>query len=291
MLKVFNYNMTNRFNLKLENNTDSSASFAERYRKVVMQDDFEENLALIHYRGGEEEFKIGENYLRSDDPIDRVVGADILAQLGWQDRTYLKESVDLLIPALQDTNEFVVYSVCCALGHRSDARAAAHIVKLADSLSAQIRYGVVSALLEQESQGAIDVMIVLSSDSDRDVRNWAMFGLGSQIDVDTIEIRDALFVGVSDNDSEIRGEALVGLATRGDQRVVDLLLDEWEKFDDVGTLSLEAAEETASPRLHSKLLYLQDALNFSGDVQFESQLQSAINACQPKVEQVNTADR
>ena len=61
-------------------------------------------------------------------------------------------------------------------------------------------------------------------------------------------------VVMQDDFEEIRGEALVGLATRGGQRVVDLLLNEWENFDDVGTLSLEAAEETASPRLHSKLL-------------------------------------
>ncbi|MBV1919712.1 MAG: HEAT repeat domain-containing protein [Pseudomonadales bacterium] len=283
--------MTNRFNLKLENNTGSSISVVERYRKVVMQDDFDESLALVHYRGGEEEFQIGAVYLRSDDPIDRAVGADILAQLGWQDRAYLKESVSLLISALEDTNEFVVCSVCCALGRRSDASATAHIVKLAGSLSAQIRYGVVSALLGQESQDVIDVMILLSRDSDGDVRNWAMFGLGSQIEVDTNEIRDALFVGASDDDSEVRGEALVGLAVRGDQRVVDLLLSEWANFDDVGVLSLEAAEGAANPRLYSKLLYLQGALVFSGNVQFESQLQCAIDACQPKVEQVNTTDR
>jgi HEAT repeat protein len=283
---AFNLNMTKRFNLKLENNTDSSSSIIKRYREVVMQDDFEESLALVHYRGGEDEFKIGETYLKSRDPIDRAVGANILAQLGWQDRTYLEESVDLLISALEDTNDFVLSSVCCALGHRSLARATTHIIKPASSLNAQLRNDVAFALLGHESQDAIDVMILLSRDSDRNVKNWAMFGLGSQIEVDSKEIRDALFVGVSDNDSEIRGEALVGLALRKDQKVADLLLKEWETFDEVSILSLEAAEESANVKLHSKLLHLQGELNSSADMLFESQLQCAIDSCQPKIEQV-----
>jgi len=257
----------------------------------MMQDDFPESLALVHYRGSEEEFQIGASYLSSSDPIDRALGADVLAQLGWQDRTYLNESVDLLIPALQDEDEFVVYCVCCALGHRSDPKAIPHVLKLAQSKNNKIRYGVVSALLGQESKDAVEVMIALSKDSDLDVRNWAMFGLGSQIEVDTAEIRDALLLGASDSDSEIRGEALVGLAERKDKRVIDLLLNEWASYVDVGILSLEAAEMAASSRLYSKLVYLKKTLEFGGDTQFSSQLQSAIDTCQPKIEQVNPADR
>lgn len=283
--------MTKRFNLKLENNSESSISVVQSYRKVMMQDDFQESLALVHYRGGEEELQIGASYLSSSDPIDRALGADVLAQLGWQDRTYLDESVDLLIPALQDEDEFVVYRVCCALGHRSDPKAIPHVLKLAQSINEKIRYGVVFALLGQDSQEAVAAMIALSKDSDLDVRNWAMFGLGSQIEADTPEIRDALLLGTLDSDSEIRGEALVGLAERKDKRAIDLLLNEWESYADVSILSLEAAEVVASSRLYSKLVYLQKTLEFGGDIQFTSQLQSAIDSCKPKIEQVNPVDR
>lgn len=282
--------MTKRFNLKLENDSESSISVVQRYRKVMIKDNFEESLALVHYRGGEEEFQIGKSYLGSKDPVDRVLGADILAQLGWQDRTYLNESVRLLISALKDKDEFVVYSACCALGHRCDPSAIPHIVELSNSPSATIRYGVVSALLGQDCKEAIDVMITLSSDTDRDVRNWAMFGLGSQIELDTIDIREALFVGTSDSDSEIREEALVWLAERDDERVIDLLLNEWRNSDDLGILSLEAAERAANTRLYAELLLFQEAIDFHGDMQFSSQLQRAIDACQPKIELVNVAD-
>jgi len=283
--------MTKRFNLKLENNTESSIAVVQSYRKVMMQDDVNESLALVHYRGGEEEFHIGASYLSSSDPIDRALGADVLAQLGWQDRTYLAESVDLLIPALQDEDEFVVYHVCCALGHRSDPKAIPHVLKLAQSKNENIRYGVVFALLGQDSQDAVEAMIALSKDSDLDVRNWAMFGLGSQIEADTPEIRDALLLGALDSDSEIRGEALVGLAQRKDKRAIDLLLNEWETHADVSILSLEAAEVVASHRLYSKLVYLQKTFEFAGDTQFTSQLQSAIDSCKPKIEQVKSVGR
>ena len=202
----------------------------------------------------------------------------------------MSESVDLLIAALQDEDDFVVYSVCCALGHRSDPKAIPHVLKLAQSKNEKIRFGVVFALLGQQSKDAVEVMIALAQDSDLEVRNWAMLGLGSQIELDTTEIRDALILGASDSDSEVRGEALVGLAERKDKRVVDLLLNEWESYVDVGILSLEAAELAASSRLYSKLLYLQKTLDLAGDTQFSSQLQSAIDACQPRVELVKPAD-
>lgn len=278
--------MTKRFDLKLENRSDSSVSVVESYRKVMMLEDFDESLALVHYRGGKEEFQLAKSYLSSDDPIDRALGAEILGQLGWQDRTYLSESVDLLIPALKDNDELVVSSVCFALGHRAESRAVPHILKLAKSSSEKIRYAVVSALLGVETKDAIDAMISLSKDSDYDVRNWAMFGLGSQIEVDTTEIRNALFIGASDIDSEIRGEALLGLAERGDYRVVDLLLSEWDSYDLISPLSLEAAEKTASIRLYSKLTYIQQTFKCWEDIVFEIQLQRAVDACKPKIQPV-----
>ncbi len=276
--------MPARFNSRLENNSESSISVVQRYRKVMMQNVFDENLALVHYRGGEEEFQIGKSYLNSKDPTDRAVGADILAQLGWQDRTYLDESLGILIPALKDENELVVCSVCYALGHRSDPRAIPHVLTLAQSPSEKIRCGVVSALLGQESEDAIDAMIILSKDSNQDVRNWAMFGLGSQIEANSAEVREALFVGTSDTHSEIRGEALLGLAERKDDRIVDLLLREWENYDYVSILSLEAAEKTESSRLYSALLNFKKTMDLEGGERFFSQLQCAIDACQPKIE-------
>jgi hypothetical protein len=54
-------------------------------------------LSVIHYRGGPEEFAAAESLARSRVPHERRVAADILAQLGWQDRTYLDQSLSVLL--------------------------------------------------------------------------------------------------------------------------------------------------------------------------------------------------
>jgi len=280
-----------RFDLKYENKSESSISVVERYRRAIEQEyrenswegSWDSSLALVHYRGGEEEFRLGKTYLSSDDPLDRTVGADILGQLGWRDETFLDDSVSLLITALQDKVDSVVYCACVALGHRSDPRAIAHVIELAKNPSTEIRNGVVFALLGHTSTEAIDTMLTLTRDDDLETRNWAMFGLGTQIDTDTPEIRAALFKGTSDEDNEIRGEALVGLANRKDHRALELLLSEWKNYDDVSMLSVEAAELIASPRLYSTLIDLSATLDLEDDFFFESQLQLAIEACKPKV--------
>ncbi len=278
--------MKKRFDLKLENDSTKSRLVVEAYRKVIVQEDFEESLALVHYRGGEEEFLLGVQYLQSDDFIDRIVGADILGQLGWADQSYREESVDLLIPLLRDGEASVVHAVCCSLGHRHHVKSLPYIIGLADSSAGLIRLGVAQALLGFESDDAINTLIFLSKDSDIDVRNWAMFGLATQIETDTDVVRDALLAGTSDSDFEVRGEALVGLAARKDLRVVDLLLKEWSSHSGISILSLEAAEEIANPRLYSRLAYFVETLDCEGDSLFETQLHSALEACKPKIKSV-----
>jgi len=58
------------------------------------------------------------------------------------------------------------------------------------------------------------------------VRDWATFGLGSQIDRDDTQVRDALMARLEDPDEDTRVEALRGLAARGDERATPPLLVE-----------------------------------------------------------------
>jgi hypothetical protein len=78
------------------------------YLKNSNDSDEVDLLAIVQYRGGPEEFRAGLALLASSDPRERVAGADILAQLGWQDRTFLEESVDALLCALRDPDDQVV---------------------------------------------------------------------------------------------------------------------------------------------------------------------------------------
>lgn len=90
------------------------------------------------------------------------------------------------------------------------------------------------------------------TDDDYDVRNWATFGLAQQCEMDTLEIREALFARLSEDDHEIRGEALIGLAARKDSRVKDYILIELRgEFN--GCYAFQAAEEFPDPEFLPEL--------------------------------------
>ena len=110
--------MNDRFDARFEEVTTPSRTLVEQYRKVVAEDDHEESLCVVHFRGGREELDLGLEYAQSSDPLDRVVGADVLAQLGWSDRNFLSESVEALIALLEDPDLSVVRAAAGGLGHR-----------------------------------------------------------------------------------------------------------------------------------------------------------------------------
>jgi HEAT repeat protein len=277
--------MKTRFDLKLENDSTPSREIVKKYRQVIDQEDYDESLVLIHYRGGAEEFALGLDYCHSKDSLDRATGADILGQLGWTDNTFLDESVEVLIPMLKDSDSNVASCAATALGHRSDPIAIPYLIDISNHEDPQVRNSVVFGLLGHDAPEAISALILLSSDSNSDVRNWAIFGLGSQIDIDTPEIKQALFAGLSDSDDEIRGEAMLGLAVRGDCRIVDLILKEWEG-QTISRLSLEAAEASGDPRLYSCLVSFLDNIDMDEDPAFREQLEQAIAACRLNLEEV-----
>jgi len=251
----------------------------ERYRSRLHDDEGDASLALVHYRGGREECDLGIEYSSSSDPLDRETGADILAQLGWEDRSFLGESVAALIRLLDDANEEVVAAAAVALGHRGTPSVIPLLLRLANHPNASIRLGVVHGLTGHSHPDAIRGMILLTSDSDHEVRNWATFGLGSLITDDTPEIREALRANLGDPDHEIRGEAIVGLAERNDPEVTDILIHEWESSDIISRLSIDAAGVTADARLIEHLERFRTELPLEDDASFKSALDGAIRAC------------
>ncbi|MEO6478596.1 HEAT repeat domain-containing protein [Luteolibacter sp.] len=276
--------MKTRHNERYESDNTPSSEVARKYREVIHEDEHEASLALISYRGGEEEFRLGKEYCSSDDPGDRATGADILAQLGWGDQTFRDESIEILTRLLDDSDVYVVYCAAVGLGHRSADSAIPALVRHIEHPDPLVRYGVAFGLLGLDDARAIAGLIKLTADDDRDVRNWAVFGLGTQIDTDTPAIRDALREVLSDSDHEIRGEALVGLAKRGYPAIIPELINEW-KDDDVSILSIEAAGMTRDPRLFHRLNQFTEILTLDDDPSFASKLADAIAACTPKAGQ------
>ena len=278
--------MTKKVFVQYEDENRSSRSLIELYRKKIEEENSIQMLELVHCRGGQEEFELAVEYSHGTDPLDRETGACILGQLGWERKTFLRESVDLLLTMLDDEDDGVITSAATALGHRSDPRAISKLLQLVDHKNEDVRYAVVFGLSTHEDFRAVKGLITLSKDSDTDIRNWAVFGLGSQIDMDTKGIRDALFDALKDSDQEVRDEALTGLAERGDPRVVDAILQEWEQ-DSISKLSLEAARIVKDPRFLDNLYSFLETMDFEsedeenyGEYDFEVLINEAIEACE-----------
>jgi HEAT repeat protein len=202
------------------------------------------------------------------------LGADILGQLGNPQRAYPDESLAILCRMLEsEKDEEVLCAAAVGLGHLNDTRAAAPLARLQDHPSAEVRSSIVHALLTQEEAPAISALIALSADENDHVRDWATFGLGSQIDTDTPEIRETLIRRIADPHDDTRAEALMGLARRRDKRVVEPLRQELSS-ECVGTLVVEAAREIGDARLYSALVALQEWWDLD-----EALLEEAIARC------------
>lgn len=211
-----------------------------------------EPVRVLHFRGTRDVFDAASRLCDSECPQERRLGADILAQLGVPRQTFPEESAAVLLGMLRsESDELVLQSICSALGYIGDPAAVPALSRLKTHNSAVVRHSVASALGGYSEPLAIATLIELSRDPDDLVRDWSTFGLGTQIDEDTPEIRAALFARVSDKDETTRGEAMLGLARRRDQRVVEPLARELARYPEAqpACCIIEAAEETAHPRL------------------------------------------
>jgi len=267
----------------------SSEALLAAHRAELETDGEWDALWILRYRGGPQEFELARQLTCSSDSKDRLIGANLLGQLG-RPPAFVEESVAILIGLLEDPDLDVIETAITNLGHRGDARAVKAMMPFAKSDKADIRYALAFALGQMASDEAAgtraeatailvaETLTALTDDDDEDTRYWAMFGLGSQSDVDSAAIRAALAAGTKDPNHEIRGEALVGLARRRDDRTRDALLHEWER-DEVSVLSLEAAAILADPALFVRLTELRSVLDLEDDQYFKNHLLAAIAAC------------
>jgi len=173
--------------------------------------------------------------------MERRLGADILGQLGYPDRSFPKECPQILLGMLErEEDHRVLDAILVALSHHRAPEAIGPASRFRHHADPEVRLGVVFALMGYENQEAHGVLIELTRDADAQVRDWATFALGTQCETDTPAIRDALADRLADTDDETRCEALVGLARRGDRRVLTALHEELA-CQSVSTLVIEAA--------------------------------------------------
>lgn len=206
-----------------------------------------DNISVLRKRPSAELFAKCSELTKSENPKIRKIGIDILAQFGLPPRPFLKETLKLYFDLLKvETDPNVLMSLLYSIGHNNDKLDDEQIEKICsfiDSDNDLIKEGLVSALLGIDNLNAIETLIKLSSDKLSHIRNWATFGLGSQIERNNKTIREALWERVNDKHQETKLEAIVGLAQRKDKRVNDIIRREIIGGE-YGTLLFEAIIET-----------------------------------------------
>ncbi len=238
-------------------------------------------ISELQLRGTLDVFEHARQLCTSSDTYERRVGADILGQLGTPDPKFHEETLAILLGMLEQEREpEVLKSIGIALGHRHDPRAIEPLVRLKKHPDEDVREGVVFGLLDHEDELAIQTLIELSEDPDAYyIRDWATFGLGTQIKANTPPIREALIARLADEAGIVRGEAMIGLALRNDLRMIEPLFNDltagW-----LGTTLTDEADRIRQS-LYPALLQLRET--WEGDKADEryKQLEEAIEKCQP----------
>ncbi len=245
------------------NPNDDPRTTAELVSVALTETDEEtawDAVRALHWRGGLDVLERAKQLTESKCSRERRLGADLLGQLGVPERTYPDQCRSILRSMLTEVETAeVLRAVLVAVTHQNDIEAIPLAVGFSTHPDSDVRHGVVLALsihLGHEVPQALETLIQLSNDSCEHVRDWATFALGTLIEIDTKQIRDALADRLSDPDFDTRGEALVGLAQRKDVRVIAALQRELES-DCIGCLAIEAAEMIASNELYPLLVDLR----------------------------------
>jgi HEAT repeat protein len=190
-----------------------------------------EAVSALHRDGSLEIFDIAAQWLRATEPLKRARAAAILAQLrernsrgdtGEPKWLFREEALALLVEMLACEEEpFVLGSGIMALGLLDNETSIPIFVNYRRHSDPGVRFSVAYALgCFPNHPLAVSILIQLTHDEDSDVRDWSVFGLGVQGDVDSPEIRDVLLRCLSDADENVREEAAVGLGKRRDLRLL-----------------------------------------------------------------------
>ena len=211
-------------------------------------------VSTLRSNGDRAIFESAALWLKSTNPLKRARAAAILAQLRapssgeqeMQSPTWLfrDETFPLLIELLEgESDVMVLNSGIAALGHLYNEAAIPIIERYKEHPDQDVRFSVACSLGHFPNDPvAISALVPLTRDSDSDVRDWAVFGLGVQGDVDSPEIREVLLQRISDANEDVREEAVVGLGKRQDLRLLPTL----RNMLDAPELKMRAAEAASA---------------------------------------------
>ncbi|MEO9174900.1 MAG: HEAT repeat domain-containing protein, partial [Gaiellales bacterium] len=212
----------------------------------------------------------------------RILGVTILGQLGYgEGRPFADESLPIVTALCRPAEPVdVVVAAIRALGLLGRHGGAPAVLSHAGDPDEDVRLAVAQSVAgiagDAPGDDVLTTLFALMADTSAEVRGWATFCLGSQLDVDGTAVREALLARIGDPEGEASGEALVGLARRADGRAAELVAA--RLHEPLDPLVVEAAARTAEPGL----LPLLRALRASGAEGDEGWLDVAIDACEGK---------
>jgi len=127
------------------------------------------------------------------------------------------------------------------MGYLENAQAIDIMIEHRFHRDAKVRFALAAALGRFANDSlATPVLIQLAHDPDGVVRDWATFAIGECSDIDTPDVREALFRNLGDPFEDARQEAIAGLAKRKDSRVFPALIDSLRE-PDVPEIIIDAA--------------------------------------------------
>lgn len=155
------------YNAKTENNYWNQIT---ELRKFVNDEMISESFKLID----------------SDDWKCKQIGIDVLCQLGQKRKIFIKELFDKIFNILETSiNKKLICASLFAVGHNNTylkPKQIKELEKFQNSKSKDIRYALTFCLLGVENDKATKMLIKLAQDRSPQVKDWATFGLGTQID-------------------------------------------------------------------------------------------------------------
>jgi len=228
---------------------------------------------------GPSSLALGRTLLHSTDPVERRTGCDLLRLAGELHQAVQRDAATALVAfAASEQEPSVLEPLAKALGATCDPRTLPVLLTLAGHHDAQVRLQAATSLpvmVTTEPDGpALHALIRLTRDADPEVRDWATFGLGFQVEADTPAIRAALWDRTHDTCPEAREEGIRGLARRHDPRSVPLLAGLLDDPRGAHVHTLMAAAILGSPEL---LPHLKD---YESD---GSCITEAMTACDPQL--------
>ncbi len=185
----------------------------------------------------------GLEMLGSGDPVIRATGCDLLGTVfNGSDEPRRAVAAALVELAGRESDPDVLWSVAGALHFASDPIAIPILIGLAAHPDSNVRFqtahALTSAMADHPNDKGVEALLRLTADRDPEVRNWATFGLGRQMEIDGPEIRDALWARVGDSYEDVRVEGICGLARRHDRRALSLVATYWLKMTSMCGCSL-----------------------------------------------------